>query len=1193
MLPTEHFRRSSLSVLAAASAFGGLFAGPGAPAPIAVVGDPVRLEIGKEESAVLGSSDGGVAAGLARARAFDFVPQRSGTVTVLVESADGDVLVRRVDAAGTAIAEDDDGGVEWNARLETEVVAGEAAHFVAGFKGPRQGSLRIVAREGAVPELSGVELDEARARFFRERGRARLAEGKKLLAAVDLHEAGQLDLLLGQYARCRQSYDTVLELAEELDHSLLRAVAQAHLGAVHLEFHELGDAISMLGRAVAGSLEVRNGLVEMLAQSKLGEARLALGDHGAARTCLERALALAREAGDQGNEIVLCSRMGQVAWREKDAAGAKRWHEQAIALARELAEPMPLAGALLDAGRFDEELCHYARARELLEEALAAAPTLKLQAAALGHLGNLALHTGDSPTAIEHYERVLTAAQQLGDAGLESAALLSLAHCDDRMGDFERARQRLGNALALLPGAGLPNERARILRSFGIVLTETGDFDAARRNLDEALNLARQSSDPRLEALCLNAIVSWHYHRREFAEAMDPARRQHAIGRELGLADVEACALEDTAELSLRCGDLVSARADADRAVAMFRELGNPRYLQAALLTLVEIVEREGDAEAMAAIVAEAEGCFENIEGPQVDPEKASLLRAQDVFALWGEYSQDLVSLSLVSGSSTSDESRSILEDGFRRAGLWKGRALLQGIAEHRRGARNARTIALRRERREVLAEREGTLARLAATLREKEPPADAVRELQSSVDALELRAGELLAELREIAPADAALDAPRGVTPKDLAGFIGEEDVLVEFADGRRHLYAYVLRGGRLSFHELGKREDVDALVSDFLAGVTRPERLAPVGEIAKRGRELYERLLTQTLADGVSPSARLIVVPTASLAVLPFEALVADAPELPKSFEDLVFVLDRREVHYVASTPVLALLASAEPRKSKGPALILADPISPAETLDGSLRGPSEDRADWGRLPGTRAESAAVAAALESTLKGSTIDALRQEISDQLGSRRSVSLSGETYRLHIGADATPNRLRGDLREFAILHFASHGWVDPANPRRSGLLLSPGEHDDGTLSVADILDLDLDADMTVLSACETGRGAVRRGEGVQSMARAFLYAGSRSVVASLWKVDDLAAEQVMARFYSVYAARGLGPTSALREARLSVRHHGADRSGPRGLAPGRLAAEGAGALLSGHPYAWAPFVVFGPPRAASAVRSK
>ncbi len=149
-------------------------------------------------------------------------------------------------------------------------------------------------------------------------------------------------------------------------------------------------------------------------------------------------------------------------------------------------------------------------------------------------------------------------------------------------------------------------------------------------------------------------------------------------------------------------------------------------------------------------------------------------------------------------------------------------------------------------------------------------------------------------------------------------------------------------------------------------------------------------------------------------------------------------------------------------------------------------------------------------------------------------------------------------------LSQYRIIHFATHGVVDFENPDLSGVVLSmvdeKGQPQDGYLRLHDIYNLSLPADLIVLSACETGVGRELKGEGLIALTRGFMYAGAARVVASLWKVDDVATAELMTEFYKQMFGGGLTPAAALRAAQLKLSHQ------PRWRAP----------------YYWAGFVLQG-----------
>jgi CHAT domain-containing protein len=164
---------------------------------------------------------------------------------------------------------------------------------------------------------------------------------------------------------------------------------------------------------------------------------------------------------------------------------------------------------------------------------------------------------------------------------------------------------------------------------------------------------------------------------------------------------------------------------------------------------------------------------------------------------------------------------------------------------------------------------------------------------------------------------------------------------------------------------------------------------------------------------------------------------------------------------------------------------------------------------------------------------------------------------------RVYLEREATEGNLKhAGLEQYRYVHFATHGVVDEKHPRQSGLLLmeEKGSTEDGVLHLGEIYNLSLNADLVVLSACETGLGQLARGEGVIGLTRGFLYAGASSVLVSLWRAADATTATLMADFYRELLT-GKPASHALREAKLR-----AIRRDPE----------------SAKPYSWSAFVLIG-----------
>ena len=310
--------------------------------------------------------------------------------------------------------------------------------------------------------------------------------------------------------------------------------------------------------------------------------------------------------------------------------------------------------------------------------------------------------------------------------------------------------------------------------------------------------------------------------------------------------------------------------------------------------------------------------------------------------------------------------------------------------------------------------------------------------------------------------------------------------------------------------------RKQIEDLVDRYLGAVRSRKSERAVGQ------DLYRLLLAPVLA-GQKDKTRLVVVPDGKLHLLPFDALTDEHEN---------YVLESRTVTYSPSATVFALLRQA-PRTDRVETSFLgvASSAYSGTTLAAVVR--SADNAGglfdttpvtFSDLPGTKQEIASVAAIVPGSKK-----------------------------LLIDASATESNFKAlRLGDYRIIHLAVHGVGSPQFPDRAALVVgsSEGTGQDGLLQAREIRELPLRADLVILSACDTGSGKLLGEEGIASLERAFLLAGARSVVASLWTADDTYTIALMKRFYQHLVA-GSDEGAALRQAKLDLLKEFGDQALP------------------------------------------
>jgi CHAT domain-containing protein len=348
----------------------------------------------------------------------------------------------------------------------------------------------------------------------------------------------------------------------------------------------------------------------------------------------------------------------------------------------------------------------------------------------------------------------------------------------------------------------------------------------------------------------------------------------------------------------------------------------------------------------------------------------------------------------------------------------------------------------------------------------------------------------------------------------------------------------------------------DVSSLASairshrNALAGQSGMAQGGTTSELGKSGNALYRYLIAPVEGHLVGVS-NLWIVPDGALALLPFESLV-----LP----DGRYLVEAYDIRYVQSIRVAQILRGRTYDQPRKPLLAFGGAIYEKGKDSGrETNGPSGDRERkaW--------EMAVAVTASRSPRQG--------EWKNLPGTLAEVEAIGTLYpdaRVLTGIDAAESRLKamaaaGELANYRVLHFATHGMVVPDSPELSALVLSQTEPDgpdreDGFLSMGEVAKLRLAADLVTLSACETGLGRIYSGEGVVGLGQAFLVAGANGVILSLWQVSDESTKELMVAIYGLAEKEGIPFDQALtRVKREFIKNR-----------------------EYSHPFYWAPFVYYG-----------
>lgn len=852
---------------------------------------------------------------------------------------------------------------------------------------------------------------------------------------------------------------------------------------------------------------------------RLGFAHLRQGDLERARRSLEQARDLWQQQGQGRGEVSTLISLCLVDLRQGKWNAARRCYEELLPAlhaggeARHEAKVhISLGGVYTNLGEPDLAIDSYGRAlalSERLEDPVAEAQTRN-------NIGALHRAMGAPEEGIAHYRQALDFFRRQGDDYWQGRTLNNLGYAYLTLGDSERARAFFQESLVLRRRVGDHRGEAVTLRNLGRVAAQQGQLVEAAAAHRETLDIDRATGNLRGQATALRLLGTVLHGQKEFDAARRHLDQALEIRRDLGDRPGIAVVLLARGETQLKMGEAEAAKASFEEALELYRAVRDPvgetetryglarverhsgrlteaRHHLEAALTLVETLRvRIADPSQQASFLAARRGAFELLIDVLMDLHHRDPTAGYQKAAL---------------GVSERSRARTLL-DLLEEPAADLDRGIAPELRE-RLGAARRRLDAKAQRQLRVLAQ--------------QADPAEASA-VESEVHGALTELEAVRAEIRRASPRFEALSRSETLDADAVQGLLDSETVLLEIALGEERSFLFKVTSHAVASFELPGRAAMEGLARRAHQQLTQLDlrtRHTP--------REAAHELARQILAPvaGQLTGRRLVVVPDGALHYVPFATL----PLPVDGGDEEVLLLDRWEVLHLPSASALAsqrrLLATREPAPKA--AAILADPVfdgfdprlgsPPRDLIQASSRAETPGVAGLERLPWSGEEALAIAA---------------------------LAPEGQVLTL-LGFDASRDRvLNAELADYRILHFATHGLVNPRHLELSGLMLSQvdaeGRTRDGFLRLYDLLGLELRADLVVLSGCRTALGKEVRGEGFVGLARGFLYAGVPQVVASLWQVQDQATAELMTHFYRGLLEDGKPAATALREAQLAIR---------------------------------------------------
>ncbi|MDZ7961815.1 MAG: CHAT domain-containing tetratricopeptide repeat protein [Aulosira sp. DedQUE10] len=887
------------------------------------------------------------------------------------------------------------------------------------------------------------------------------------------------------------------------------------------------DALQSWQQALIIYLEIKDRTGESESLGNLGLAYYSLGDYESAIGYYQQSLAIAKEIKDRRGESAALTNLGNVYLSLGNYPKVIEYLQQSLAITKEIKDRRGESAALANLGNVYLSLGNYPKVIEYLQQSLAIDREIQDRLGegnSLGSLGNVYLYLGNYPKAIEYYQQSLAILQEMNNPMGERQSLGNLGNAYLSLGDYPKAIKYHQESLAIAREIKDRNGERQSLGNLGVAYVSLGDFPKAIEYQLQSLAISKELKDRRGEGSSLGNLGNAYYYLGDYPTAIKYHQQSLAIAREIKHRLGEGQSLGNLGLAYLYLGDylksidyqqqrLVIAREIKDR-LGEGQSLGHlgvvclylgdyPTaidYQQQSLAIAREIKDRSGEGAGLANLGIAYTSLGEYKKA--IDYQQQSLAIAREIKDRKGE------------GLGLNNLGFALYKSSNLRAAektLYEGIKVYESLRDQKLDDTNKVSIFetqsnTYRTLQQVLIAQNKTDTALAISERGR---ARAFVELISS------RWHNRNAEVKSSQPPTIAaikqIAQVQNVTLVQYSIIYDEFKVVGQLQAKESELYIWVIKpNGEVTFRKadlkpLWQKENTTLaqLVTNSRESIGARGRGITVtynpnpARVKQRFQRLHE-LLINPIADLLpkNPDERVTFVPQSSLFLVPFAVLQDEQGK---------YLIEKHTILTAPAIQVLDLTHQQRQRVSGNQALVMGNPTMPS--VAPKVGAPPQQLQN---LPGAETEAKEIA---------------------QLLNTNAIT----------GKAATKAAFMQRLPQARFIHLATHGLLDDFKGLGvpGAVALAPDGKDDGLLTANEILDLKINAELVVLSACDTAQGKLT-GDGVVGLSRALISAGASSVIVTLWSIPDSPSALLMGEFYR-QLQQNPDKATALRQAMLAT----------------------------------------------------
>ncbi|WP_341525149.1 CHAT domain-containing tetratricopeptide repeat protein [Nostoc sp. UHCC 0302] len=913
--------------------------------------------------------------------------------------------------------------------------------------------------------------------------------------AITLVGIGKVYNSLGEKQEALKCYNQALPLYRAVGDRKGEAATLNNIGNVYSDLGENQEALKYYNQALPIRHAVGDRAGEATILNNIGNVYSYLEENQEALKYYNQALPIRHAVGDRAGEATILNNIGNVYSYLGEKQEALKYYNQALPIRHAVGDRTGEAATLNNIGAVYSDLGEKQEALKYLNQALPITRTegdRGEEASTLNNIGLVYYYLGEKQEALKYYNQALPIYHAVGDRGSEATTLNNIGLVYDSLGEKQEALKYYNQALPILRAVRNRGSEAATLNNIGLVYGSLGEKQEALKYYNQALPLVRAVGYRGGEAITLVGIGAVYFSLGENQEALKYYNQALPILRAVRDRGSEATTLFNMAFLERSRGNLQQAQT----------------HIQAAIEIIEDLRTKIANKELRASYFASVQNYYKFYTDLLMEQDKKDPSKGYDALAL-----------------EVSDRSRA--------------RGLIELLTEAKIDIKKGIDPTLLAEERRLQLQinaREKLLSELSS---KKETPEQLLTNTKQQIEDILKQQRELQIQIRAKNPEYADLIYPQPLTLKEIQQQLDKDTLLLQYSLGEERSYLWAVTPDSLYSYELPASEKIDKAAKNLYNNyLINPGMQGGSPEDTGKAANELSQLILAPVADKLGKK-RLVIVGDDALQYIPFAALTTSTKSADGSdYQPLVV---NHEIISLPSASTIAILRKQIKGRIKAPKTlaILADPVFSAN--DQRVTGKSSNAAN------NNIDQELENSALKRSMRNINRSEIQRLEGTEEEAREILKLVSPSENIQaFGFDANYNwAINKQLSQYKMLHFATHGFLDSTDPELSGIVLSlidkQGKSQRGFLRLTDIFNLNLPAELVVLSACETGLGKEVKGEGLVGLTRGLMYAGAARVVVSLWSVDDEATSLLMSQFYSQMLQQGKTPAAALRAAQLKM----------------------------------------------------